>query len=166
MTVSCGAVACPIGCDAAGPHEPSVDRSSCACAGPALDQRLMDPSREGGLLAWQYRNYPDGHRDRRNLAVHAATAPLFVVGTGALMLTPFVTGSLLAIAVPALTLPIVLQGRSHRLERTRPMPFRGPGDFLLRVFVEQWVTFPRYLVSGGFTRAWRAAEPRQRARPA
>ena len=33
-----------------------------------------------------------------------------------------------------------------------------PGDVAARLFVEQWVTFPRYLVTGGFARAWSAAQ--------
>ena len=31
------------------------------------------------------------------------------------------------------------------------------GDWAARLFVEQWVTFPRYVLSGGFARAWREA---------
>jgi hypothetical protein len=117
----------------------------------------MDPSREGGLLAWQFQNYPSGHRDRRNLAVHAATVPLFVAGTIALALAPFTSLWLLALALPAVALPLALQGRGHRLEGVQPVPFRGPGDLAARLFVEQWVTFPRYVLGGGFARAWREA---------
>lgn len=117
----------------------------------------MKPSREGGLLAWQFRNYPSGHRDRRNLAVHAATAPLFVAGTCALVLAPFTSAWLLAFAIPAIVIPLFAQGRGHRLETSPPMPFLGPGDFAARLFVEQWITFPRYVLSGGFARAWREA---------
>ena len=117
----------------------------------------MDPSREGGLLAWQFRNYPKGHRDRRNLALHAATAPLFIAGTCAVVLAPFTSIWFFAFAVPAVALPLVVQGRGHRLEANTPSPFLGPGDFAARLFLEQWVTFPRYVLSGGFARAWREA---------
>ncbi len=117
----------------------------------------MDPSREGGLLAWQFENYPKGHRNRRNLALHAATAPLFIAGTCAVVLAPFASTWFLAFAVPAVVLPLVVQGRGHRLEANPPSPFQGPGDFAARLFVEQWVTFPRYVSSGGFARAWREA---------
>jgi hypothetical protein len=116
----------------------------------------VDQSREGGLLAWQFRIYANGHRDRRNLAVHAVTVPLFVAGSCGAGLAPFIGPWLLFFAVPAVAVPLVLQGRGHRLESTRPEPFRGPGDFVARIFVEQWVTFPRYVMSGGFSRAWRA----------
>jgi hypothetical protein len=43
----------------------------------------------------------------------------------------------------------------QRLEASAPSPFLGPRDFAVRLFVEQWVTFPRYVLSGGFARAWR-----------
>lgn len=119
----------------------------------------MDPTREGGLLAWQYHHYPEGHRDRRNLAIHAVTAPLFVAGTCALVLAFLASAWLLAFALPALVLPLALQGRGHRLEASRPIPFRGAGDAAARLFVEQWVTFPRFVLGGGFGRAWRAARP-------
>jgi len=119
----------------------------------------MDQPREGGLLAWQFRNYPKGHRDRRNLAVHAATAPYFVAGTCALVLAPITSPWLTLFAVPAMALPLVLQRRGHRLEVNRPAPFRGVADFAARLFVEQWITFPRYVLSGGFSRAWREAGP-------
>jgi hypothetical protein len=117
----------------------------------------MAPSREGGLLAWQFRNYPSGHRDRRNLALHAATAPLFVAGTCAVVLAPFASPWLLAFAAPAIVVPLIAQGRGHRLESSAPLPFLGPADFAMRLFVEQWITFPRYVLSGGFANAWRAA---------
>jgi hypothetical protein len=116
----------------------------------------VDQSREGGLLAWQFRIYANGHRDRRSLAVHAVTVPLFVAGFCALGLAPFIGPRLLFFALPAVVLPLVLQGRGHHLESTGPEPFRGPGDFVARIFVEQWVTFPRFVLSGGFSRAWRA----------
>jgi hypothetical protein len=51
---------------------------------------------------------------------------------------------------------VALQGRGHRLEGVAPIPFRGPIDVVSRIFVEQWVTFPRYVLSGGLARAWRA----------
>ena len=52
---------------------------------------------------------------------------------------------------------LVVQGRGHRLEVKPPLLFLSRGDFAARLFVEQWVTFPRYVLSGGFARAWREA---------
>ncbi len=120
----------------------------------------METTREGGLLAWQLREYPNGHRDRRNLLVHAVTVPLFMAGTCALLLAPISSAWLLAGALPAMLLPVALQGRTHRLEAVAPIPFRGPADVAARLFVEQWVTFPRFVLNGGFGWHWRAAAPR------
>jgi len=119
----------------------------------------MDATREGGLLAWQFRGYPKTHRDRRNLLAHAGTEPLFLLGTLALVAFPFFGVWLLAFALPAVLLPVIVQGRTHRLEETKAAPFRGPGDFAIRLLVEQWVTFPRFVLSGEFARRWREAAP-------
>lgn len=109
------------------------------------------------LLAWQWQSYGDAHRDRRNLLLHALTNPLFLAG-GAALLTGIATLSLVP-ALGALAMPIamVLQGMGHRMEETPPAPFRGPLDVVARIFAEQWITFPRFVLSGDFARAWRAS---------
>jgi hypothetical protein len=120
----------------------------------------MDSERKAGLLAWQWSRYPATHRDRRNLLVHALTAPLFLAGVCALVAGLLQARWLLAgVGLLGVVLPVVLQGRTHTLETNAPAPFRGPADVAARLFVEQWVTFPRYVLSGGFARAWRASAP-------
>lgn len=106
------------------------------------------------LLAWQWSNYPAGHRDRRNLLVHAVTVPVFQVGTVALLMSPFLSVWLALFGLGAMAGTMMLQGRTHRLERKAPIPFRGPGDVVARILAEQWLTFPRYVASGGFGQAW------------
>jgi hypothetical protein len=117
---------------------------------------MSDP-REGGLFRWQWSLYPSAHRDRRNLALHAATAPLFLAGCCALLVSPLAGAGAAIAGGAALLVAVLAQGRGHKLEETRPVPFRGPGDFLARLFAEQWVTFPRYVLSGQFAEAWRRA---------
>jgi hypothetical protein len=118
--------------------------------------------RSAGLLAWQFSLYPEGHQDRRNLLIHAFTTPLFLAGSMGLV-TAFaaraVWPGLVGLALMALTL--ALQGRGHAQEAARPVPFRGPLDAAARLFVEQWITFPRFVLSGGFAHAWRAAAPKR-----
>ena len=119
----------------------------------------MSDERRGPLLEWQWALYPAGHRDRRNLLVHALTVPLFQVGTVALVCAPFLGGWLAALGLGAMVGVMAVQGRTHRLEATRPVPFRGPADVVARILAEQWLTFPRYVASGEFARAWREASP-------
>src|SRR5215831_17137958 len=100
------------------------------------------------LLAWQWSDYPSKHRSRVNLAIHVVAVPLFMVGclAAAVGLPRFwplgIVSGLVAIVVS-----VGLEGIGHRLEREQPAPFAGFGDFAGRFFVEQWVTFPRFVLS-------------------
>ena len=116
----------------------------------------MNEDREGGLLRWQWSLYADGHHNRRNLLVHAGTNPLFLAGTCALVASPLAGADFAGAGVGLMLATIMVQGSGHRLEKTAPVPFRGVGDLLARFFAEQWVTFPRFVLSGGFAAAWRA----------
>jgi Protein of unknown function (DUF962) len=116
----------------------------------------MNPT-EQSFLKRQWAHYGDVHGARLNLALHAATVPVFWAGTVALALAPATRASWAVAGVVALLLAVVAQGRGHRGEKTAPSRFRGPGDFVARVFAEQWITFPRYVLTGDFARAWRRA---------
>ncbi len=109
------------------------------------------------LLSWQWNHYPEGHRDRRNLAIHLATAPLFIAGVVAIVASPFVAWWLAPLGLAAMFVTVALQGRGHKLEKSAPLPFDGPFDVVQRLLVEQLVTFPRFVLSGGWARAWREA---------
>lgn len=109
--------------------------------------------RAGGLMAWQWRTYPRNHVNRANLLVHMLAVPMFIAAA--------LASVRLAIAgawIPAgaclivMAFAFLLQGVGHKLESEPPIPFRGPFDFLSRVFVEQFVTFPRFVLSGGWSR--------------
>ena len=109
----------------------------------------------GPLLAWQLAHYPLHHADRRNLAIHLVTVPLFMLGTLVLVGGCASASPAWALAgLLAMPLAVALQGRGHALEREPPQPFRGPLDVLARIVAEQWITFPRFVLSGGFGRAW------------
>ncbi|WP_442855054.1 hypothetical protein [Burkholderia sp. ABCPW 14] len=64
-------------------------------------------------------------------------------------------GAMLSLAVIAASL--AWQGRCHRGEPERPEPFSGPAEAVVRILLEQWITFPRFVFSGGWTRALREA---------
>lgn len=125
----------------------------------------MTNERSEGLLAWQWGLYPDNHRDRRNLLLHVVSVPLFQLGNVLLVTAPVTS---LWSVLPGIVFTVgalALEGRGHRLETVAPVPFRGPFDALSRLFVEQWVTFPRFVLSGGFARAWRATRGAPLAQP-
>src|SRR5258707_13922648 len=95
---------------------------------------LDDDDRRAGLLAWQLEHYPEGHTIRRNLVIHAITVPMFCAGSLALLAAPWVSGWLAFGAAPMIA-ALAAQGRGHRAEPNRPIPFRGPVDFVARFFV-------------------------------
>lgn len=122
---------------------------------------MRHPSRDEGLLLWQWSRYPGAHRDRANLLAHALTVPFFVAGTVVLLASPFLGPWWLGEGgLAAMVAAVMFQGRTHRRERTAAAPFRGPADVLQRILLEQWVTFPRFVLSGEFSRSWRSS-PRE-----
>ena len=110
------------------------------------------------LLAWQWSDYVAKHRDRSNLLIHIVAVPLFQLAT--LVLAGALVGRSLRLAmaaVVAMLAALVLQGRGHGREAEAPTPFDGAADFVSRFVVEQWVTFPRFVLSGAWADSLRRA---------
>ncbi|GAB3670986.1 DUF962 domain-containing protein [Silanimonas algicola] len=113
----------------------------------------MGAGREGGLLAWQFRDYAERHQDKLNLWLHLYAVPAFVAGALGVLLN-LIALSLVGVAASLafVVAAFLVQGLGHRREPVPPVPFDGPGDFLKRVFAEQFITFPRFVLSGGWMR--------------
>ena len=110
------------------------------------------------LLRWQWNGYARYHRSRTNLLLHIVVVPLFLAGNVGLVLA-LVTGSWLfaAVSLGAMVVSVALQGRGHEHEPVPPEPFSNPVNAVSRLFLEQWVTFPRFVVSGAWWHALRTA---------
>jgi hypothetical protein len=108
------------------------------------------------LLRWQWTGYPRYHQSRANLLLHILVVPVFLLGTIALVAAiPRASWLLAAAGVVAMVTSMGLQGLGHRREAVPPEPFQGQLNAVLRILCEQWVTFPRFVVTGGWHRAWR-----------
>jgi hypothetical protein len=103
------------------------------------------------FLQWQWSGYSAAHRNRTNLLIHIVAVPLFMSAT-LLAVYSLIRFSLPTLAGAALCvlLSLILQGRGHKLEAKAPEPFKGGLDFILRLFAEQWITFPRFVLTGGW----------------
>ena len=112
-------------------------------------------AREGGLLAWQFRHYPEFHGSKANLVLHVVTVPLFQGGTLLLLFGALGAWWWPLVGLGAMALAVVAQGRGHAMEKNPPVPFASGGEAVARIFLEQWVNFPRYLATGGFMKSWR-----------
>jgi 2-hydroxy-palmitic acid dioxygenase Mpo1-like len=114
---------------------------------------MTGSERDGGLLDWQWRGYSRNHRDRANLLIHMIGVPVFIAGVLAFITQVsraqwFGAAFSAVVAVAA----FAVQGIGHKRERIAPEPFAGPGDFVARVFAEQFITFPRFVLMGQWAR--------------
>jgi len=103
------------------------------------------------LLEWQWRGYAAYHQHRTNLLLHIVAVPLFILASLLIVVAAFrLSLPLLVAGIVGLVLSVAIQGRGHRLEAVPPEPFAGPANFAGRLLAEQWVTFPRFVLSGGW----------------
>lgn len=114
-------------------------------------------ARRPNLLRWQWHGYPSAHRDPVNLVLHLFAIPLFLLGSallviGLLRLRPL----LMALGLIGMLASLALQAHGHKREEHPPEPFSDSSDALLRLLAEQFVSFPRFVLGGGWLRAWRA----------
>jgi hypothetical protein len=110
------------------------------------------------LLRWQWEGYPRYHQSRFNLLLHIVVVPLFLLGNIALLFA-VLQGSWFtaALALAAMVVSVAAQGRGHTKEPVPPEPFTSRSNAVSRIFCEQWVTFPRFAISGGWSSALRRA---------
>jgi len=105
-------------------------------------------------------NYNFFHRNRLNLAIHAVMVPVFAGGVIGIAWCLVTAKWLWVFAFcPFPVLSLALQGLGHQREANSPLPFTGPGNFLRRIFVEQFYSFPLFVLGGGWLRAWRGRIP-------
>ena len=108
------------------------------------------------LLRWQWEGYRRYHRGKFNLLLHIVVVPLFLVGNVGIIVAlargawPLAFAGLLVMVAS-----VVLQSRGHKMEAVPPEPFTSPSNAVARIFLEQWITFPRFVLSGGWWRALR-----------
>lgn len=112
------------------------------------------------LLRWQWSGYPRYHHSRANLLIHVVVVPLFLVGNVGLVAALVERSLVLGLtSLIAMVVSVALQGRGHRQEDIPPEPFTSHTNAVSRIFLEQWVTFPRFVISGGWLRALRKLTP-------
>ncbi len=102
-------------------------------------------------------DYTATHQDRVNLLIHLVAVPLFMAGTLWIFRSAGqvdIYGMAEGFAVIAVSM--ASQAIGHRRERNPPHPSNGPRDFISRIFIEQFVKFPRFVLSGHWWRNFNA----------
>lgn len=105
-------------------------------------------------MAWQWNTYPANHREKVNLVLHFFAVPAFIAST-LVVLTGLVhtQAKMIGVGVVGMVLSFAIQGIGHKREAEPPIPFASPFEFVARVFIEQFINFPRFVLSGGWLRA-------------
>ena len=68
----------------------------------------------------------------------------------------------IAVGIIALIAGLGLQRQGHRLEAEQPEPVSDRQDAMKRLLTEQFITFPRFVLSGAWWRAWRERHKQKR----
>src|SRR5664279_755084 len=106
------------------------------------------------LLQWQWNGYPKYHQSRPNLLLHIVLVPTFLAGNVGVVVAVFLRSWILGVAsLVVMAISMAVQGRGHRQEVNPPEPFTGPANVISRIFMEQWITFPHLVISGGWSRS-------------
>ncbi|MBH3472480.1 Mpo1-like protein [Pseudomonas putida] len=106
------------------------------------------------LPAWQWRGYHNNHRHPANLVLHLIAVPLFILGALLILSGLFALDlGQIAVGVIALIAGLGLQRHGHRLEVEQPEPFANRQDAVQRLLTEQFITFPRFVLSGAWWKA-------------
>jgi uncharacterized membrane protein YGL010W len=117
------------------------------------------PDMRRDLVQWQWEGYQNYHGSKLNLLIHILAVPAFILATvnvaWALLHAQWYFASF---GVGSMMIAFMAQAVGHAAEKNPAVPFDGPLDAVTRIFVEQFFNFPRFVVSGGWWRAFRAAE--------
>ncbi|GFM68216.1 DUF962 domain-containing protein [Pseudomonas cichorii] len=114
------------------------------------------------LPTWQWRGYADNHQHPANLVLHLIAVPLFILAALLLLDGIFsLSFSSIAIGIIGLIAALGFQRHGHSLEAQTPEPFSDRSDAVKRLLTEQFVTFPRFLLSGAWWRAWKQRHSRR-----
>jgi hypothetical protein len=100
------------------------------------------------LLSWAWRETPPVHRNATNLLIHIVAVPLFVLGHVLLVTGLFVNRWSLVGGVLSIVVSLAAQRYGHSLEHNQVHAFTGAGDFIRRLYAEQFCNFWRFLFSG------------------
>jgi len=102
-------------------------------------------------------HYEECHHDRTNLALHMLALPMFIVAC-VVMVSAVLRLDLLALLLGGLGLAaaLALLAQGHRFEAGSAPGH--PENSLSHLLVEQFVTFPWFVLSGAWRRAWKACQ--------
>ena len=112
----------------------------------------------------QWDDYTARHRNRANLLIHLVGVPVAWLGTfqvlgGLLLLLLGVPGAfgMLFWGIVVFGASVFVQSRGDAMEAVRPQAPSEPAERAKHIAAEQFVTFPRFVLTGDWLRNFKAA---------
>jgi hypothetical protein len=103
-------------------------------------------------LRWQWEGYPEFHRAKVNLWIHLVAVPWFSFSAFGVVAS-LLAGQWMIAGASLLSMGAAFgQGFGHNREDEPAIPFSGVGDAFARIFAEQFITCPRFVLSGAGAR--------------
>lgn len=116
------------------------------------------------VLNQQWSDYSERHRNKVNLLIHIVTVPLVWIAAlqvfGGLVLMLIGVGGLKMWVYAAILVGLALFAQSYGngMEAIKPKPFTNAKDYALNAAAEQFVTFPRFVLTGQWLRNLQGAD--------
>lgn len=110
------------------------------------------------VLNEQWDGYGERHRNKTNLLIHIVTVPLVwfaalqIFGGLILMLVGVGGLKMWIYAAILITIALVAQNQGNGMEQVKGTTPGNPKDFAIHAVAEQFVTFPRFVLTGGWLR--------------
>lgn len=103
------------------------------------------------LIKWQSEGYTKFHKSKLNLWVHILAVPIFIIAFFSLVISAFnFNGLQFLFSLMLIIISIVSQGIGHSKEVYAPEKFTGPVNAITRILLEQFYTFPKFVLNGGW----------------
>ena len=97
------------------------------------------------------------------MTIHIVAVPSFIASAVALAASLATRCWVVAgVSLLALGVAFLVQGVGHGREVNPTIPFTGPTDAVTRILSEQFITFPRFVITGAWRAALRNASPSSR----
>jgi hypothetical protein len=115
------------------------------------------------VINQQWDGYAERHQNKTNLLIHIVTVPLVwiagiqVIGALLLMLTGVGGFTVLVWAAILIAVALFAQSHGNSMEAAKPAPFPGWKTFAINAAAEQFVTFPRFVLTGQWLRNFQSS---------
>ncbi|CZF78423.1 hypothetical protein GCE9029_00827 [Grimontia celer] len=111
------------------------------------------------LIEWQWKGYSRFHQSKKNLLIHIIFVPCFLLGFASFVFS-LLSLDLIAVLMSVLLMAVSfgLQGLGHSKEANPAEPFTSFKNAMSRILLEQLYTFPKFVVTGNWYRAFVASK--------